>query len=220
MFFCWVVGFLPNVACSIKVMNRLDWINNTQQQGQENLQILLNKAPFITYKNLPQNTIVWCSFPSFYCSALGHELWILTHTKEGILEQKTMLVVLFFFFCFSQLLHICGKTTGNGGAYVRRYAACFGMCQKSVFREVVNTGVKCAPTYEYSCGVFVRLSSVWQTSKSIRACWGRSSTTLCFKYESHLRYCPHPQGTGGGMNEINSCSVTHAHCIIHTDTRS
>lgn len=41
------------------------------------------------------------------------------------------------------------------------------------------------------CGVFVCLSSAWQTSKSIRACWGCSYTTLCCKYESYSRYyCP------------------------------
>lgn len=77
-------------------------------------------------------------------------------------------------------------------------SACyFGMCQISPFIEVWNVHLH---VFMRVCAVFACLSYAWRTSKSIRACWGCSCTTLCFKYESYSRYrCPPGSVRWNGM---------------------
>lgn len=93
-------------------------------------------------------------------------------------------------------------------------------CQRNIFIEAED--VEFAPLcfHMFVCDIFVRLSSVWQTGKSIRACWGCSYIILCFKYESHSRYrCP-PLGIVRWNTMEPTAAVTRRHTLSYTNTHA
>lgn len=119
------------------------------------------------------------------------------------------------------IINRCGWKRGNGGADVRRRVACllsWYVSKKSFYRSL-----KCAPTcvQVYVSDVFVRLSSAWQTSKSIRA--------LLLRLQLHYIVCLNmncipgiaaPPGSVRWDGMKSAAVVTHTYTLSHTQIDS